>query len=105
MNRKTIIQIAVIVICFGAAGLLLFNSFFKGGSVSEAPVAPPGAQMGTLQDNSKNPLPFGDDLSGQLKKVLGKSNLQYGLFNYPKFNEAEVGIPPSDLVKPLPADQ
>ena len=101
MNRKTIIQIAVITVCFGAAGLVLYNGLFKGSGSS----APETSVVVGVSGEASNPLPFGDDLSGQLKKVLGKNSLQYDLFDYPKLNEAEVGIPASDLVKPLPVKQ
>lgn len=104
MNRKTIIQIAVISICFGGAGLVLYNGLFKE-SNNNAPVvsAMPTAQGGPSgQSTPENPLPYGDDLRGELKRVLGRNNLQFNNFNYPQLDNGEVGIPTTDLVKPLP---
>lgn len=104
MNKKTIIQIIVISICFGGSALVLYNGLFK--SKSAPPVASSvlqGTQATTGAYGSEaNPLPFGDNLSGELKKVLSRNNLQFGGFAYPQLQETEVGISTSDLVKPLP---
>ncbi len=104
MNRKTIIQIAVISVCFGGAGLVLYNGLFKE-SGSPAPVvsATPAAVGGPASESKpENPLPYGDDLRGELKRVLGRNNLQFNSFSYPQLDNGEVGIPTTDLVKPLP---
>lgn len=98
MNRKTIIQILVIAICLGAASLVLYNSLFKGDDGSGAQSAPDLAGQG---EQAFNPLPYGDNLSGELKRVLGRNNLQYGLLDYPKLDVSEVGIPVTGLLKGL----
>lgn len=104
MNRKTIIQIIVITLCFVGSGLVLYNGLFKGSAPAPAPeLALQNNQALTgAYGSEENPLPFGDNLSGELKKVLSRNGLQFGLFEYPKLNESEIGINVSDLVKPLP---
>ncbi len=98
MNRKSIIQITVIVFCLGASGLVLYNGLFKDSSLS------------TMQsDEAVNitddllfvePLPFGSDLSGELDRVLKKNALKHGDFVYPILKENEIGISVNNLIKP-----
>lgn len=102
MTRKTLIQTAVIVICFGGAALVLYNGLFK---QSSTPSPAPAAEAGTSQQSAglvEDVLLFGDNFEGELKRVLKRNNLQYQTINYPKTNSAEVGIPVTELVKPEP---
>lgn len=108
MNRKSIIQIVVVVICFGASAMVLYKGFFKEEAVT-APFSMGGAlgtQPGaTAAAEASNPLPYGDDLSGELKKALNRNGLRYDYYSYPKLNPSEVGIPVTDLVRPSPSDK
>lgn len=98
MNRKTIIQIAVITICFGLAGIVLYNGLAGDGGGAPAPAVNvagvPGSGVAP-----EDPLPYGDDLSDSLKRTLKKNGLQYGNFIYPQVNADETGIQVTDLVK------
>ncbi|MBI3231968.1 MAG: hypothetical protein HYZ51_02715 [Candidatus Doudnabacteria bacterium] len=106
MNRKTIIQIIVIVICFGGSGFVLYNGLFKkqetvittgGGAVPGSPPAPVSSVA-----SPADPLPFGDNLSGELSRVLKRNGLQFGQIDYPQVSASEVGVPTEELVRPLP---
>jgi hypothetical protein len=108
MNRKTLIQLSVILICLGVSAFVLYNGFFKNSSPPpitdlSVPSSPNSSQTATspLADPT-NPLPYGDNLAAELKRVLGKNSLQFGVIAYPIINEAEVGVGVTDLVKPLP---
>ncbi len=81
---------------------MLYNGLFK--SKSAPPIAS-SVSLGTqtapgAYGSEADPLPFGDNLSGELKKVLLRNGLQFGAFAYPKLQQNEVGISTSDLVKP-----
>lgn len=103
MNRKTIIQIVIISICFGGAGLVLYNGLFKDSGVQPPAITSVPATDVPAAYSGEKPLPYGDDLKGELKRVLGRNQLQFDNFNYPRLDSSEVGIPTTDLVKPLPA--
>lgn len=102
MNRKSIIQIVVIVICFGGAAFVIYNGFFKDQNSG-------GDSVIQSVDNSnqalENPFPFGDDLSGELKKVLSKNRLEHNTFVYPQIKETEIGIFSDEFIKPLPEQE
>lgn len=95
MNKKTLIQVIIIVVAFGAAGIVLYNGFFSGGaSTTETETVQPVDET-TL-------LPYGDSLNFQ--GVLYKRPFQYGAVDYPKLNpNSEVGVPVSSLIAPLPS--
>ena len=101
MTRKNIIQTIVIVICFSGAALVLYNGLFKKSNLS-APASRGVLAPGISGEAAENPLPFGDNLKGELKKVLNRNNLQYNILSYPVVDAAVAGIPVTDLVKPLP---
>lgn len=120
MDKKKLIQISIIVICFLTAGFIVYNGMFK--SSASVPVPTAG---GTSQGiNNAIPVSTGNtvvaggkgnvavpvsiqqlsinyDFSKEIKKVLLKNGLSYQTFQYPKVNEAEVGISVNDLVKPM----
>lgn len=98
MERKKIIQIAIIVAMFGGSGFILYNGFFSnsnapapvpisanvgiGGSAPSGTTAPASGGGGVI-------LPYGGqkfDFS-----VLKKQNLQYGAVSYPELDPKEVG--------------
>ena len=91
----------MIVICFSGAALVLYNGLFKKSNLS-VPASQGLLTAGANGAAAENPLPYGDNLKAELKKVLSRNNLQYGILSYPKVDAAEAGIPATDLVKPLP---
>ncbi|MBI5530617.1 MAG: hypothetical protein HY918_03910 [Candidatus Doudnabacteria bacterium] len=96
MNKKTLIQVIVIVVAFGAAGIVLYNGFFSnsGGTTAETETVQPIDESALL--------PYGDTLN--FKGILYKRPFQYGAVDYPKLNpNSEVGVPVSSLITPLPS--
>ena len=92
MNKKFIIQIVVIIIAFGGAGLVLYNGLFKSSGTGTAPVAPAAAQQSIL--------PYGTAMD--FDAVLYQHNLQYNVVSYPVLNaDSEVGIPVEKLITPI----
>lgn len=103
MNKKTIIQLAIVVVAFGASGLVLYYGYF-GGSAPSA--ISPGPESATSQTQSAAILPFGDKplnfevLHKRQDRAIDPSN-----FDYPKLDpQTQVGVPIQDLVK-TPAKQ
>ncbi len=96
MNKKTIIQIVIIIGAFVASGMVLYNGLFKNGpsdislSLSDQSIA---------ESNSEKILPFGDKLD--FKNVLEKQNLQFDIVDYPKLDsQTEVGVDLNNLIAP-----
>jgi hypothetical protein len=94
MNKKTIIQLVIIIVFFSASGFVLYNGLFK-------------KKTGTLpaQDfltasgfdaTATNLLPQGGELD--FDRVLKKQNLQYGVISFPRLDPKEVGIPQEQLI-------
>ena len=102
MNKKKIIQLVVVLVCFGGSAMVIYNGFFSKSSnqlVSQLPGA-----VGQTQ-NAGQPekvLPYGDKL--EFDAVLNKKNLRYEQINYPQVNtSSEVGTPLEQLIgTPLP---
>jgi hypothetical protein len=103
MNKKTIIQLVVIVAAFGACGLVLYNGLFKGqSSPSAANMSTPIGFPGVTADINQDILPYGDNLD--FSKALDSKRFQYNQIEYQKLNpQNEVGISPDSLITPLPA--
>jgi hypothetical protein len=119
MNRKTIIQIVVIVFAFGGSGFVLYNGLFKKNAPPEAPPLPaianipnnpnaPASQTpspipGQSAAGSKAPVTtLSGDLSTNLK-ILDKNGLQYG-FKYPVLDpNTEIGVELPNLIIPASA--
>ncbi len=99
MNKKTIIQLVIIVVAFGAAGLVLYNGFFNNNNAALVSSTP--SQPEAVQDI----LPYGDTpLDIQFKEVLIPNRFQYNQISYPQLDpQNEVGIPPDSLIIPAPA--
>jgi hypothetical protein len=100
MNKKNIIQIAVIVVAFSISGIVLYKGF--GGSKSTA-IDPSLAVtgLGTVEStgfNAEDVLPYGKSLD--FDKVLKRNNLEFGKVSYPKLDpDLEVGKQEQDLIK------
>lgn len=114
INKKTIIQIVVIVVAFGGSGLVLYNGYFKNKADSLAAVQnSQGVMSGDLGNSgvaatggsSQQILPYGASLD--FDKVFKKRILNFGLVDYPKLQpQLDVGISETDLVQaPLPVEQ
>ncbi len=94
MNKKTIIQLVIIVVAFGAAGLVLYNGLF---SNSSAPIPAASSQAASV----KNILPYGDTLD--FSKALDSNRFQYNQIVYPQLvPQNDVGISPDALIVPTP---
>lgn len=97
MNKKTIIQIIVIVCAFGAAAVVLYNGFFKNGNQAAFSSV---VQNSDSAQKIQQVLPYGNSLDFDL--ILYQKQLQYHLVDYPKLDpKSEVGIPQSNLITPL----
>jgi len=95
-NKKTIIQLVVIIGAFIAAGFVLYEGgLFGGGSPASAPGATPAALSGAPKDV----LPYGDTLD--FSKVIDPTRFQYDLVQYPKLDsQNDVGIPEAAIITP-----
>jgi hypothetical protein len=99
MNKKTIIQLVIIVVAFGAAGLVLYNGFYGN---NNAPVQPAGGipSLPTAQEI----LPYGKTLD--FSKALDPNRFQYNQINYSQLDpQNEVGISQDSLIVPPPVAQ
>jgi hypothetical protein len=107
LNKKTIIQLVVIVVAFGAAGLVLYNGFFSNNNASSSAVVSdvPFQSMSTSTSTSaQSILPYGDTLD--FSKVLDSTRFQYNQIDYPQIDpQNDVGISQDSLITPAPATQ
>ena len=96
MNKKLIIQLTIIVVAFGAAGLILYNGFFNQGSAPTlGTLVVAGGASGPV--TPQQILPYGSNAFD-----FGPLTSRPFIFNqiqYPSINPAtDVGIPPSSLI-------
>ena len=95
MNKKTIIQMVIIIVAFGAAGLVLYNGFFNQNNGTGSSAVP--AQSVTTQ----NIFPYGETLD--FSKALDLNRFQYNQIAYPQLDpQKDVGISQDSLIIPLP---
>lgn len=91
MNKKTLIQLVVIIVAFGGAGMVLYNGLYKNNSTTNATeefAIPPTSEQSIL--------PLGGTMDF---KILDKYNLKYNQSNYPKLDpNSEYGIPVDNLI-------
>jgi Flp pilus assembly protein CpaB len=99
MSKKTIIQLVVIIVAFGAAGVVLYNGFFNNAALQT------GIAGGTAQATStKSILPYGDTLD--FSKALNSNRFQYNQIDYPQLKlQNDVGISQNSLITPTPVNQ
>ena len=112
MNKKQNIQIAIIVVAFGASGFVLYNGFFKGSGQGAPPpvgiqpaiLGAPGSLPGFLAgpaaaaQRSQAILPAGDQLDFD---ILKSQSLVPQQIEYPKLSSStDVGIPEQNLITP-----
>jgi hypothetical protein len=106
MNKKTIIQLVIIVVAFGAAGVVLYNGFFNNGnSGPQAGII--GSPFHSASTSVQSILPYGDTpLDIKFKEVLDPNRFQYNQIDYPKLDpKNDVGISPDNLIIPPPVTQ
>ena len=106
MEKKKIIQIVVISVCFIGSGVVLYNGLYSSPKATAVPASTspmPGAQAGATvsvpANNSSALLPYGD-------KPLDFSNLKKdGRFQFDAVNFAtiststDIGVDIPDLIK------
>lgn len=98
MNRKKIIQIAVIVLCLGGSFLVIYNGIFKN---KVSVLKDPSLTSTTPTDGSgeEKILPFGDKMDFS---SLKKYNLKFGVQAYPVLDyDLEVGVDEEQLIRQL----
>jgi Flp pilus assembly protein CpaB len=94
MNKKTIIQLVIIVVAFGAAGVVLYNVFFQGGANN------PSQNQG-YSSTLQGILPYGNNLD--FSQALNSNRFQYNQVVFPQVDpKKDVGIPVSDLIPAPP---
>lgn len=98
MDKKKIIQIAIIIAGLTASAVILYNGFFKQSSVPSN-LTPNQQSLGAVGAASGKLLPYGNTLD--FTDVLDKHNLQYGAVSYPQLDPAaDVGVSADQLIKP-----
>ena len=96
MNKKTLIQLIIILGAFGGAGIVLYNGFFR-----NQPTPISVSLTGTPQA-TQNILPNGESLNFT---VLHSRPFEYDQIQYPKLDpQSEVGVPVENLIKSLPTN-
>ena len=104
LNKKTIIQIIIIIVAFGGSGFLLYNSMFKKQTAPASLALPTGIATGmptAVATAEGKILPYGNTLN--FDAVLNKQNLIFGIITYPKLDPGqEVGVSEEDLIKVTP---
>lgn len=105
MERKKLIEIAIVVVAFGATGVVLYNGFFKKSSTVRVPAVQvaPGVASGVAPGAVSGPdtgviLPFGSKLD--FDEILTKRKFDFGAIVPPKLDPAaDIGIPTQSLVR------
>lgn len=97
MNKKLIIQLSIIVVAFAAAGVVLYNGFFKSSQPS-VPVAATAAVSGS-EITPQTILPNGSTLDFS---VVNSGRFVFNQLQYPQLNpSSEVGVPENTLISSL----
>ena len=92
MNRKTIIQLVIIIAAFGGAGVVLYNGFF---SSPEPDVSVSTTQSGAVSQSPGAILPYGSSLNLEIFHSKALANFQFTPSTYPKLNpQGDVGKTP-----------
>ena len=93
MNKKTLIEIVVVVLGFIGTAYVLYTGLFSGGASAPTPTTSP--------ITAQNILPYGDTFDYQKIDDLKNQNFQFGAVPYPVLNAGtEVGKASlSDLMK------
>lgn len=112
MNRKTIIQISVIIVAFAASGIVLYRGLFSGPKPPAATPSPVGVVVsdpssplnGLDLNNITKSLPYStdEDFDTALNQVFQKQSLEYGTIEFATVDPAsEVGVSVESLVLPI----
>ncbi len=104
MDKKKIIQIAVIIVAFGGSGIVLYNGFFK------QPPAPSlgittnlaalngsaGLSASSTSAGGGQILPYGNKLDFS---QLDSGRFQFGAVQYPQVNTStDIGVPVDSML-------
>ncbi len=93
MQKKNIIQILVIAVCFLISGIVLYKGLFQGGSAPE--LATEGANV-----QNEEILPQG--ASFDIDKAFKNSSFNFKQVNFPKIDlDNDLGTAEQDLVIPF----
>lgn len=109
MQKKQIIQIGIIIVAFGGAGLVLYNGLFKNNSSGPEltmslpgimSTSTPGSGMaGQAVQNGQEILPNGSKLDFSIFSDPNEPKFQFNQIVYPQLNEKqEVGINENNLI-------
>ncbi len=98
MNRKTIIEVIVIVGAFVGAGVVLYNGLFKNSQSGVDPLLEHPKAIEKI-------LPYGDTFNYKQLEELKLKKFQFGVISYPKVNPStEVGKNVDTLLESLNQD-
>jgi hypothetical protein len=102
MNKKAIIQTTIVIIAFGASGIILYNGLFKN-SVGPVPNGSLAPITSSANLTSSAILPHGDKLDF---KPIYTQDLRFGDYIYPSISTtSDVSIPLQNLIKSLSTEQ
>jgi hypothetical protein len=98
MNKKGLIQLVVIVACFSASAIVIYNNFIKKPDIAAIPFTAPNGSPAVANINDPL-LPNGNTFD--LEK-LKNSSLRFNLIDYPTLQyPTEVGVDELSVIKPL----
>ena len=107
MNKKKLIQIIVVIVCFAASGVVIYNGLFakKQNNAPSEVLGLPGASKDLVSTlNTEKLLPYGENLKldETLNRIiLNNQRLRYGLMTFPELNPStDVGMPVDQMIKP-----
>jgi hypothetical protein len=96
MNKKNLIQVLIIVACFAASAIVIYNNFLK---KEELPPSAVGQNEKVGQKQDGQILPGGATFD--LKSVK-ESKLRFNLIDYPKVSlPSDIGLDTENILKPL----
>ena len=98
MNKKSIIQVVVIVGAFVGSGIVLYNGLFK-----STGVPPPLQGVNSTAISEEKILPYGDKFNYQVMSDMQKRNFSFGAVDYPKVDPSEIGKASLDDLIQAPA--
>lgn len=109
MNKKTLIQIIIIIIAFAGSGIVLYNGFssnsapiVSNNSSANKPVTAGETGLDLSNIDKTLPYPSSDSFNKALGGVFNKLPLQYGVITYPVISSSsDIGVNIQDLIKPL----
>ena len=100
MNKKTIIQVAIIICAFGLSGIIVYRGLFANKNSAPSPALSTAGSV-DISQAAEPILPNGG--TWDLDQVLNKQKqLQFGIVQFPQLNaSADVGVSYQELFAPL----